>query len=503
MRYIIIYLIVLLFSITLLNAQPSKIDSLKSVLKTLPDDTVKINTLNALAAEYKSIEPDSAIKIYQNSCNLAQKLREPVFEGKILYTISDLYWRLGELDSAVVKCEKSILIWNKLLNKKTIDSAETQNIEKLLAASLGVMGNVYNHKGEFAKALEYYFKALKLDEKLGNIRGIAIKTGNIGAAYKEMLELHKAIEYFNKSLVLREQIADAGLIASCLVNLGNTYSALGDNEKALFYFNKALALAEQTGDKYLISIQSGSIAITYERMAEKADSLSDINTRNTFKEKALSHYLKALSVAREINNKSHISSWAGNIGLFYYKAKQFAKAESFMKEALSVSSEMGAINIEKDHHEFLSNLYEAIGKHQLALYHYKRHVELRDSIFNEENQKALVEKEMQYEYEKKEAELNAEQEKKEAIALAEKKRQQLFMYLIGAIAVAIAIIALVVYRSLNITKKQKELIEHQKQLVEEKQKEILDSIHYAKRIQQALITPELYIERKLRLLKKT
>jgi hypothetical protein len=38
----------------------------------------------------------------------------------------------------------------------------------------------------------------------------------------------------------------------------------------------------------------------------------------------------------------------------------------------------------------------------------------------------------------------------------------------------------------------------QKQEVEEKQKEILDSIHYAKRIQTALLTSEYYIEKNLK-----
>jgi hypothetical protein len=68
-----------------------------------------------------------------------------------------------------------------------------------------------------------------------------------------------------------------------------------------------------------------------------------------------------------------------------------------------------------------------------------------------------------------------------------------------------------IFRSLRITRKQKNIIElqknkveeqkqkveHQKHLVEEKQKEILDSIHYAKRIQQSLLPTEKYIERHL------
>ena len=44
---------------------------------------------------------------------------------------------------------------------------------------------------------------------------------------------------------------------------------------------------------------------------------------------------------------------------------------------------------------------------------------------------------------------------------------------------------------------QKEEVTEQKEKVEEKQKEILDSIRYAKKIQTALITSERYIYRKL------
>ncbi|HET6245945.1 MAG: hypothetical protein H0V01_06940 [Bacteroidetes bacterium] len=45
-------------------------------------------------------------------------------------------------------------------------------------------------------------------------------------------------------------------------------------------------------------------------------------------------------------------------------------------------------------------------------------------------------------------------------------------------------------RSLRITKKQKSKIEEQKHIVEEKQNEVFDSIHYAKRIQEAILPIE-------------
>ncbi|HYG50275.1 MAG TPA: hypothetical protein VD905_05195 [Flavobacteriales bacterium] len=50
--------------------------------------------------------------------------------------------------------------------------------------------------------------------------------------------------------------------------------------------------------------------------------------------------------------------------------------------------------------------------------------------------------------------------------------------------------------------KQKADIEQQKQVIEEKQKELLDSIHYARRIQTALLPTEKYIDKNLTPLSK-
>ena len=57
----------------------------------------------------------------------------------------------------------------------------------------------------------------------------------------------------------------------------------------------------------------------------------------------------------------------------------------------------------------------------------------------------------------------------------------------------VIILALFILRSYIQKRKDNKLITLQKHLVEEKQREILDSIHYAKRIQTALMTNENYI----------
>ena len=114
----------------------------------------------------------------------------------------------------------------------------------------------------------------------------------------------------------------------------------------------------------------------------------------------------------------------------------------------------------------------------------------------------MTRSELTYEFDKKEALFKKEQEKKEVIAAVDKKRQNLFIWLLSSIVLAVTLISLLVFRTLRLTRKQKQIIEKQKELVEEKQKEIVDSIHYAKRIQEALFPSITYIEKNLNRLKK-
>ena len=59
------------------------------------------------------------------------------------------------------------------------------------------------------------------------------------------------------------------------------------------------------------------------------------------------------------------------------------------------------------------------------------------------------------------------------------------------------VVAGVSFRAYRNTQKANEIISGQKDLVEEKQKEILDSIHYAKRIQKSLLPTGKYIYKNL------
>ncbi len=82
-----------------------------------------------------------------------------------------------------------------------------------------------------------------------------------------------------------------------------------------------------------------------------------------------------------------------------------------------------------------------------------------------------------------------------------KHEQQIRYYFIGGSMILVCLLFLFVNR-FRVTRKQKQIIEKQKDLVDEKQKELMDSIHYAKRIQQALLPSNKIIDRDLAKLNK-
>src|SRR5205814_1758182 len=102
-----------------------------------------------------------------------------------------------------------------------------------------------------------------------------------------------------------------------------------------------------------------------------------------------------------------------------------------------------------------------------------------------------------FEFDKKEAAAKLEQEKKEAVAAAESKKQKIIIWSACGILLLVISFAVFAYRSFLQKQKANVEITKQKEIIEEKQKEILDSIRYAKKIQTALITSENYIEKNL------
>ena len=152
--------------------------------------------------------------------------------------------------------------------------------------------------------------------------------------------------------------------------------------------------------------------------------------------------------------------------------------------------------------------YKHKARYRDALEMHELYILTRDSLESQENQKEVIKQEYKYSYEKQalaDSIKNAEMQKvKDAELTAQKaisnqqKQQSYFLY--GGLLIAIFIGAFI-FNRLKLTRKQKRIIEDQKEQVdlafdtlEEKNIQITDSINYARRIQSAILPPDKLVK---------
>lgn len=484
------FILIFLLSLNVLPAQNKKIDFLLILLQTDKEDTTKVKHLNDLGGLLKLHNPDTAIILGNQALRILtpvnsqefSSVKEGVEEKRIKLLRARTLGNLGnyyELKSDYTNAMDCYL--------KALKINEDLKNQKGIAAHLCNIGNVYLEQSNYSKALGYYFKALKIGEELGNKFGIAVNFGNIANVYSHEADYPKALDYYFKALKIAEEIGDKGGISADYGNIGVIYNDQENYPQALYYYLKALKISEELGNKSLMASWTGNIGIVY------------YNQKNY--PYALGYYLKALKISEELGKKNIIAANLTNIGSLYTKTGKFKEAEQYLKRAIAINENIGTLDFLWQSEEALSDLYDTTGRHKEALIYYKKAVALKDSVFSQESKQQLVRKEMNFEFDKKEALTQAENDKKQAVAAAEKKEQQFFLILVSCGLVLVFLFAGFVLRSLRITRKQKNIIElqknevmQQKELVEKQTEKIVDSITYAQRIQQSILVDESEVQ---------
>lgn len=190
-----------------------------------------------------------------------------------------------------------------------------------------------------------------------------------------------------------------------------------------------------------------------------------------------------------------MSSSMNNIATLYHLLKLDNKGKLYGDSALKLALKLGYPEHISNAAKTLSHIDSALGDMSGALAHYKQHIMFRDSINNVQTRKAATRNQLKYEFDKKEAVLQEQQEKERALAQEHSRVQQIVIWcVVGGLCLVMGFAGFV-FRTLKTTRLQKHVIE-------EKQKEIMDSIFYARRIQRSLVTSEKYIAKELARLRK-
>lgn len=487
-------------------AQNVKSDSLENIVKITDQDTTKVNALNALFLQYEFTDYEKA----KNYLNKALELSEKIGYKKglsVTYTYFGYFAEdEGDYPNAMKNYFAALKISTAIGDKNGI------------ASSYNNIGNVYVEKGNYPEALKNYFLSLKIREAINDKTNIAASYNNIGIVYYNQFNYPAALKNHLASLKIKEMIGDKKGIGYSYNNIGNVYSDQGNYPEALKNYFACLKIKEEIGDKKGIASAYNNIGLVY-----YAQALSEPNQTIRMDKlgQSLKSHLASLKIKETIGDKAGIATSYSNLGNVYTKQQKFNLAEEYLVKAKELSIKIGYKKWMSDTYKALTELYSAKGNYKGAFENHKLYILYRDSLDNEETRKQTIQNQMNFDFEKREAVAEAEHKKEfenqKALADEKSRKQKIVLFFVLGSLLLVIVFAGFIFRSLRVTRKQKNIIElqkgiveHQKKeveeqklLVEEKQKEIIDSITYARRIQQSLLPTEKYIERTLkRLLKK-
>lgn len=507
---------------------------LKTITKSSPEYKVYLKCLanatnNTGVIAQQNNELRNAIDYFKSSLKLMQELNDKAGIASTYNNLGRMYERLGKKTEGLdyyIKCLKA---------------KEELNDKFGMAHALLNIGSVYRNYGETDKSLDYYFKSLKLQEEINDKAGIANSFNAIGVTFYELGNIISALDYYHKSLIIHEEIKDSVGISNALNNIGLVYYNQSDSKKALEYYTKSLSIEESIRDKEGVAYSLNNIGFLFYHQGENGKAMEyftkSLKIREEMLDKsgiascyvniglvyraqknyaaAIECFKKALSLQEEIKDKLGSTRALTNIGGIYFLQKNYTKALVFCKQGLKLSRELGYPEEIKIAAKNLMGIYKVIGDYRNAFEVFEIFIQMRDSIENEDTRKASIKSQFRYTYEKKavedsvshakESEIKNLALKQQASELKAKRNQQYALY--GGLVLVI-VFAGFMYNRFKVTQNQKQIIEikeketqkqnkiiiHQKLLVEEKQKEILDSINYAKRIQYTLLAHEDFLK---------
>ncbi|MBC7863204.1 MAG: tetratricopeptide repeat protein [Bacteroidia bacterium] len=480
-----------------MSSQINATDSLKLALVNAKQDSTRCNILEALIeadifSKAGSVYNEQLLQIAQRNISISDPVQKRIF----MEYLADAYNNESVLAQQKNDAARSIFYMNKCLEIRM----ETNN-KSGEGTSLSNLSSIYHNLGDITKALEYLQKSLKVREEINDKEGIAYSLNDFGSIYHEQGDVAAALNFYERSLKMRKEIGDRKGVASTLGNIGFIYKNQNEIDKALEYYQQGMKILEELNDKKGVALLLINIGVVYKR-------------KGNF-EKALECYTKSLAILEETNDKQHIANVLINLASLMLQQDKPGTALTYANRSLNIAQQMAYPQNIRDAARMLTKIYKKQNNAKEALAMFELEIKMSDSINNTETKKASIKTQLKYEYEKKTAAdsvKNAEEQKvKDAQLTAQtaslkQEKFQRYSLVVGLLIVLSGLVFVI--NRFRVTSKQKKIIEEQKIVVDqafeklhEKNKEVIDSINYAGRIQRALLTHEKYIDSHLRRMK--
>jgi len=297
-------------------SQNSVADSLVHVLQVSAQDTNRVNLLNRISLEYGNEGDYTKAKAYAlQAIKLAEALGFSEGEANTYRMLGNLYYNQGDFPKAlefyfsnlkIQEARKDSLgmaaIFNNIGNAykeqnnlntaleyygKAMKTYEKKGKQKTVAYVNTLLGEgvVLEEKSEFEKALEYYLKVKEIALAIGYNEGLGDAYNNMGNVYKESgKQYDKALVHYLEALKIREQVGDDYFITITLHNIGTIYHIQGNNKEALTYGLKSLEMAKGIEALDLQKDAEGLLSEIYEGMGDKSNAIFHLKRHFSIKD---------------------------------------------------------------------------------------------------------------------------------------------------------------------------------------------------------------------------
>jgi serine phosphatase RsbU (regulator of sigma subunit) len=269
--------------------------------------------------------------------------------------------------------------------------------------------------------------ALEYYKREGYPRKESAVYNNIGLLRNYMGDSTGAFAYMKKSIALRDSIGDIYGLGQCYNNMGTIYLKLGHYDTALYYFNRGLDF----------------------RLRANAPVTGLIESRI-------------------------------NIGRTLYQVGRTQESLDTLEKCLRETQTEHHTELKRRIADHLRTIYASIGKYDRAYEMQELYYTLQDTLYNRSLKEDILRRTVEYDFRNREREEQIRQQERET-------RSNIIMIALGMGLLLAGIFLYSLYRSNQLKKKNNEIISRQRDALDDKQREITESIRYARYIQQTLL----------------
>lgn len=469
-----------LFNFAFVSAQEHDLttDSLSVIIGSREDDSTKVNLMLERANTiFWAGKYEESLQAASEALALSLKIGFRKGEGKAKILSGQCSIRLGRYENAHRFFSDAVSVFRSIHNVRELSNshlylgqaydfkaeynkalaqydtarqlANNFGDEVAIAKIMNSAGITNFNQGNYEIALENYLMALKTLNPEGNEKLHATMLNNVGVVYIQLSQYEDALKYFLKYVEFMTQLNGTHGLGVGYMNTGETYIKLRQLDKAIEYLTKALTIQSKTGDRK-------GLALTNSNLGDVYKALKEWNRAETF-------YDESIRLATEIRNNEVLLNPLTGASDLYLQMRSFTAADRTTNTAMDIAKRIGSQSWLAKIYLCKSRLDSARGDFNGAYSWFKRHSNLNDSLFNAEKSRQVFQMRELYESERKDKEIRLLSENNKLNQIRQANTKKVFTIYVVFLT---AIIAVILYWLIQKTrlnrrlKAQKEEVAH-------------------------------------------